>query len=105
MKDGVPYNWKTLRDNVWRTLWDEDHIKQCFRARLNTYQPNLIINACTGELSDSDSLTTHVNNFVCAELQNVAELNNVPLYKASHPASWRSDRNITCDLSFPQTDP
>ena len=78
--------WKTLRNNVWKTLWYEGeggvpgYIQLCFRARLNTYRPSLIVNACTGDLQNL------VTNFVQTEWPKV------PLYKAHHPAdtSWKN---------------
>ena len=76
--------WKELRNKVWEALWENGpdqgrlgYIQLCFRARLNTYRPTLIINACT------DDLKQHVTEFVQAELQTV------PLYAVGHPASWR----------------
>lgn len=83
----------TLRNDVWRALWNEGegvsgYIKLCFRVRLYTYRPSLIINACTGDWEEIDSLKRYVGEFVRAELQNV------PLYNVSHPASWRPHRNI-----------
>ena len=87
-------DWKMLRDNVWRTLWEQEDIQQCFRERLNTYRPSLIINGCTGKRTKSDSLTAHVEGFVCAELQNMAEFANVPLYDVGHPVSWTNFRRI-----------
>ena len=76
--------WKTLRDRVWLTLWDDEegHIQQCFRTRLGCYNPKVIINACTADLKDL------VNDFV-QELQTNGGLSeNVSLYKVAHPASW-----------------
>ena len=81
--------WGTLRDNVWRTLWNEEHIQQCFRERLvDTYNPTLIINACTGDRKNTDSLKRHVEDFVRAALQNV------PHYYVGHPASWLDCKKI-----------
>ena len=81
-KNGEHYNWKTLRDNIWRTLWDGGYIKQCFQARLRCYNPKVIINACTADQKDL------VNDFV-QELQTNGGLSeNVSLYKVAHPASW-----------------
>ena len=85
--------WDTLRNNVWKALWKEGpeegrlgYIQLCFRARLNTYRPSLIVNACTGDLKN------HVKGFVRRELPTV------PLYHAHHPAdtSW-DDCGDNCD--------
>ena len=85
--------WNTLRNNVWKALWKEGpeedrlgYIQLCFRERLNTYRPNLIVNACTGDLKNP------VKDFVRRELPKV------PLYQAHHPAdtSW-NDCDDNCD--------
>ena len=79
-----------MRNNVWKTLWEEPQIKQGFRQRLLTYRPSLIINACTGafdKINDNDPKGL-VNNF----LNN--QFSTVPLYKTKHPAiNW----NVPCD--------
>ena len=90
--DGI---WKTLRDNVWRTLWNEEHIQNCFRARLGCYYPKVIINACTGERDEPNSLKSLVNVFVQQELQtNTDPSENVSLCSVGHPTSWRSLRPV-----------
>ena len=85
--------WDTLRDNVWKALWKDGpeegskgYIQLCFRARLKTYRPSLIINACTHDLKSP------VKHFVRRELPEV------PLYQTHHPAgpSWR-DCDDNCD--------
>ena len=76
----------TLRDNVWRTLWDEPCIKQCFLTRLGRYHPKVIINACTGKLDQPKDLKRLVNDFVHANLPLV------PLFAVAHPASWQDLR-------------
>ena len=89
--------WKTLRDNVWKTLWEEPQIKQGFRQRLLTYRPSLIINACTGAFDQHDDNDPKglVNNILNNEFS--------PLYKTKHPAiNW----NIPCDgISIPRINP
>ena len=90
--------WITLRNNVWKALWNEGvgenrlgYIQLCFRARLNTYNPSLIINACTGDLQD------FVTNFARTELPKV------PLYKFHHPAdtSWRDCGDMGLGRIYP----
>ena len=82
------YTWTALRDNVWLTLWKDKRIQQSFRARLKRYKPRLIINACTGKRTESNSLTAHVEGSVCTVLQSVCELHNAHLYNVGHPRSW-----------------
>ena len=97
--------WKTLRNNVWWTLWNESEgqIKQCFRERLvDTYNPILIINACTGKRTPRRYLTrTHCQTRRLKDLKrNVtkfvrAVLPVVPLYEAYHPAiKWNNSGNF-----------
>lgn len=78
-----------LRNSVWRTLWEEEHIKQCFRERINTYRPRLIVNACTRALKST------VKRFVRETLLNV------PLYNAPHPASWKDCSSICPERIYP----
>ena len=75
--------WETLRDKVWEALWNEregevpGYIQLCLRARLNTYRPSLIINACT------QNVKSHVECFVQREFPKV------PLYEVYHPSDTR----------------
>ena len=81
-------NWTTLRDNVWRALWDEDerdnHITQCFQRRLGRYHPKVIINACTSALKPRVT--------ECVQEWNNERNPAVPLYKIHHPSSWKTLR-------------
>ena len=44
--EGKKLDWRTLRNAVWRALWD--HLKETdFAARLSAYNPSLILNCCT----------------------------------------------------------
>ena len=96
--------WKELKDNVWIALWNEGeggeeipgYIQLCFRARLNTYRPSLIINACTGDRTEDDSLTAHVETFVLNEFQDV------PLIDIGHPSFWQVPANRNPTLINPQ---
>ena len=96
--------WKTLRNNVWWTLWNESEgqIKQCFQERLvDTYNPSLIINACTGKKTTNGVLTrtlpltrTHGLRSLVTEFVR-AVLPVVPLYEAYHPAiNWNNSGNF-----------
>ena len=95
-KQRLKGDWKTLRDNVWRTLWRVEHIRQCFRARLGCYYPKVIINACTGNRTKRDSLKRHVENFILREFQDVR-----PVY-IGHPSFWQVPRNRKPTLINPQ---
>ena len=100
LKDNDDYMWATLRDFVWRTLWEEQHIRNSFQERLNTYNPSLIVNACTGSSLKSGApkrgtLKSLVTKFVRAVLPNVT------LYNVGHPASWRSCDRISPKRIYP----
>ena len=92
--------WETLRNHIWERLWNDEecgegvpgYIQLCFRARLNTYRPSLIINACTRDLK------SHVTEFVHRELPTV------PLYEVHHPAhtSWKDCNNMGLQRIYPQ---
>ena len=78
--------WKKLGNKIWWTLWNEQHIQQCFRERLvDTYNPRLIINACTGNFTPTgrqrrnQDLRRNVTKFIREHLPIV------PLYEAKHP--------------------
>lgn len=80
--------WGELRDHVWKALWNEgdqeNYIRRCFRTRLSTYRPSVVINACTGNLKK------YVKRCLGA-----AEFQNARLYETDHP-SYRSWSN--CDV-------
>lgn len=99
--------WETLRNNVWWTLWNnsEGHIKQCFRERLDTYNPSLIINACSGNFTPCRyrTCTRSQRPNLKDRKRNVTKfvreaLRNVPLYETYHPArdNWTNCDSTTC---------
>lgn len=88
--------WDTLRNNVWRALWgnENEHIQQCFLARLERYHPRVIINACTSDLKHR--VTSSVEGWL-----NARGL-EIPLYKIDHPANWQ---NLRPKRIYPPTNP
>ena len=103
-KQSLAGDWIELKNNVWKALWNEgeggeevpSYIQLCFRARLNTYRPSLIINACTGVLTDADSLMAHVETFVLNEFQHVRRVG------IGHPSSWYNASHRSPTLINPQ---
>ena len=98
--------WGKLRDKVWKALWEEGteggrlgYIQLCFRARLNTYNPSLIINACTGAYNGNkgNDLKRLVNKFLYEEYPTI------PLYKTNHPSctSWNDCAGMPLDRINP----
>ena len=92
LKDDDDYRWATLRDFVWLKLWEEKHIRNSFQERLNTYNPSLIVNACTA------GSKTHVTKFVRKEFPKV------PLYNVGHPSFWHVPQNRVPKRIYPMTD-
>lgn len=80
--------WKTLRDNVWRTLWYQPCIRQDFQERLDGYSPGVIINACT------KSLKRHVRTYVGTLFNENGQV-TPPYYEVVHPASWHAHTTPT----------
>lgn len=78
--------WRTLRDKVWRELWaaEGDHIQQDFLARLDTFHPSVIINACTAKLRG------HVSSTVRS--WRSGRHPDVRLFEIGHPSSWQDLR-------------
>lgn len=72
--------WQTLRNAVWKTLWNEPQIQDEFRCRLQSYKPNIVLNCCTG---GEKGLRGQVQS-VLFKFNSGAQL-----YKADHPASWK----------------
>ena len=71
--------YKTLRDKVWKCLWENDStkIKKEFIKTIETLKPKLILNLCTANLSE----------YVDRELVQIS-LKGCKIYKAWHPSSW-----------------
>ena len=82
-----------LRNSVWRTLWEQEHIQQCFLERLDTYNPSLIVNACTR------SLKIRVKDFVRVNFPEV------PLYNIGHPSGWNTPSNRVPTRIYPSANP
>jgi len=59
--------YKTIRDNVWKGIWNLPIIKNDFEERLKSYNPKLIINACTSKLT-SEIDTFLIDTFLTTKL-------------------------------------
>ena len=93
--EGSLSSWRTLRNNVWKTLWCEQSIRENFRRRLTRYNPCVIINACTGRRNYAGSLKRRVRTLVSEFFDESAQV--APCYyEITHPASWpRTSRTPT----------
>lgn len=76
--------WRKIRDKVWRTLWNVPQIKEEFRMRLTSYNPNYIINACTSKLQKNISDFLRQGHFA-----------NFMKYETYHPSYWNKGRKLT----------
>lgn len=76
--NSIEGKYKTLRNNVWKKLFD-DETKKDFIDRVKSYKPKLIINACTSDLKDC----------VQEELyKEFSQSSDVEMIKSYHPSSW-----------------
>ena len=82
--------WRKIRNAVWKALWDRPEIKDEFKVRLNCYNPNFIINACTSNFRKRirDFLDEH---FPCAHIYTTK----------AHPSSWNQEVYQTLSLARP----
>ncbi len=71
------YHYKKLRDRIWQQTWEKDiTYKKSFNDNLKRINSNLIINACTSNLSPlvQDFLEKNFNNKI--------------IIKTYHPSAW-----------------
>jgi len=71
----------TLRDKIWKQLWELPEVRVEFINRLRMYNPILIINACTGR-NYGDSLKSAVRK----EIKKYYTMTMLPI---GHPSSWK----------------
>lgn len=70
--------WSLRRDKVWSALWELSQVRGHFLARMRSYRPHVIINACTSRLKGK----------VAEVLQN-AEGSTFSVESAYHPSrNW-----------------
>ena len=69
-------DWHPVRDAVWKDIWNLRAIRNEFGARLASYSPNIIINACTA------GQKAQIRTFLADCFSNVRR------YEAYHPSNW-----------------
>ncbi len=69
---------RKLTNAVWKSLWGIREIRERFLTRIDSYNPRIIINACTS----AGRLNEIVDKFLECQLPDVC------CYQTSHPASW-----------------
>ena len=77
-------NWRTLRNAIWKTLWNEQVICSSFCTRVRSYDPQIIINSCTFALQ----------SLVTSFLIQCCLTNQFPLYKSHHPSRWTCNTRL-----------
>lgn len=79
-------SWKTLRDKVWITLWDNNfNYKINFISTINSINPFIIINSCSSKIKDNRLDQFLIDNFS----------KNLNLYKTHHPSSWNNRHGMS----------
>ena len=76
------YDFRKLRDSVWKSIWSVGEIREDFRVRISNFAPTWIINACTGGSKGWGGINCAVSNCLLR-----AQL-GCPLYATTHPAIW-----------------
>lgn len=66
--------YKTLRDKVWITLWNNDSYKNDFVKLINSENVKLVLNCCTAGL--------YIN------ISNLLDDQQILYYELNHPSSW-----------------
>ena len=88
--------WRRTRDAVWRTLWCCQLIQDNFEARLESYRPDFIINACTHDLrcgrrrcpENTECKKHKIRTFLSEHFEDCSR------YEAAHPSSWHWHRTL-----------
>ena len=108
-KKRVKKNREAVRDAVWKALWNYTHdntseecreqsanvsfpIRDCFRNRLEKYDPNYIINACTSSTKDMKEMKKCLNNFLKCHFGTCKR------YEVNHPSFWQIESNRKLSL-------
>lgn len=71
------YDWRVLRNAIWKTLWDEPQIRHEFCCRVRTYNPQVVLNCCTSLLREC----------ITSFLMHCCFTNQMHLYKSCHPSA------------------
>lgn len=79
---GCLCRWRTLRDAVWKTLWDVCELQWDFGQRLAAYNPDVVLNCCTSKLG----------GLVTPFLSQCGL--GARTYRAHHPSIW------SCSVRF-----
>ena len=73
-----PSNWQRVRNAVWRKIWSCQSMRDNFNARMESYSPDVIINACTRNLKNE------VRTFLYRRFGAPHR------YEAHHPSYWNN---------------
>ena len=87
--EGKRLNWRKLRNEVWKVLWDQQK-EENFSARLCVYKPELILNCCTAELQPEVTRWLHSKNYGSIT------------FCTDHPSAWRIPLVTRCGEAIDQ---
>jgi hypothetical protein len=69
---------KSVRNKVWKKLWENIELQDEFKNQISDLKPELIFNACTSELKPN------ISKF----LKTIESLNKTIIFEINHPSSW-----------------
>lgn len=81
----------TVRNNIWSSLWNFSiqnsvtPFRDNFIERLSSYNPQIIINACTSGGS------SQLANKVCDAIDDSGRFENTFIFSSTHPSYWWDD--------------
>ena len=85
-KKALKNEYKKLRNEVWKALWENANLKTEFESLINNLKPKLILNCCTKDLKCyvSDAINEKFN--INENVYKIEEL--------SHPCYWTRDERL-----------
>jgi hypothetical protein len=76
---------KSLRDNVWKCLWENDNrFKEDLKNLIKSIKPKIILNGCTKELKPF--VNKSINELI------INENFITTIFNINHPSSWNIPR-------------
>lgn len=88
-----------LRDAVWSVIWECEAVRSEFKARLDDYSPDFVINACTHDVGcyksrcrrrTKECKKRKIREFLSESVESPRK------YEVAHPYSWFTRRSLYC---------